>query len=97
MHYLLAKKNLIGPPPKKNPSLENEASSYVDGLYISTHLDAWCRLFHRLNNHALQISSCRKIRMTYKTEGTGLQADDIFQKGYTYQICICNDPAPKTY
>ena len=27
-----------------------------------------------------------KIRMTHKSEGGVLQTDDIFQKGYTYQI-----------
>ena len=38
-----------------------------------------------------------KIRMAYKSEGDGLQTDDIFQKGYTYQIFICNYPVSKTY
>ena len=27
-----------------------------------------------------------KIRMTHKSEGGVLQTDDIFHKGYTYQI-----------
>ena len=38
-----------------------------------------------------------KIIMMYKAEGGGLQAYGIFQKGYTYQIFICNDPLSKTY
>ena len=38
-----------------------------------------------------------KIIMTYKSEGYGLQEDDIFQKGCIYQIFICTDTAPKTY
>ena len=32
-----------------------------------------------------------RIRMSYKQEGYGLQADASFQKGYTYQIFMCND------
>ena len=36
-----------------------------------------------------------KIGMMYKAEGDGLQIDDIFQKGYTYQIFICDDPVSK--
>ena len=35
--------------------------------------------------------------MAYKEKGGGLQTDAIFQKGYTYQIFMCNDHSPKTY
>ena len=38
-----------------------------------------------------------KTRMTYNVEGDGLQKYDIFQKVYTYQISICNDPVSKKY
>ena len=38
-----------------------------------------------------------QIRMTYKGEGYGLQADALFQKGYTYQSFMCTDPDLKTY
>ena len=42
-------------------------------------------------NHAF------KIRMTYKSEGDGEQTDEKFQKGYKYQIFMCNNPVPKTH
>ena len=35
--------------------------------------------------------------MAYKEEFDGLQVDAFFQKGYTYQIFMFNDPAPKSY
>ena len=38
-----------------------------------------------------------KIRITYKVWGDGLHIYHIFQKGYTYQIFICNDHVSKTY
>ena len=38
-----------------------------------------------------------KIRMMHKAEGGGLQTDAVFQKGYTYQIFMCNYPVSKTY
>ena len=38
-----------------------------------------------------------QIRMTYKVEGDGLQADALFQKGYTYKSFMCTDPVLKTY
>ena len=38
-----------------------------------------------------------KISMTYKAEGDGLQTHAIFQKGYTYQIFVCNDLVSKSY
>ena len=40
--------------------MEGEASSYVYGIYISTHLNAWCQLFYRKNYHAFQRSPCEK-------------------------------------
>ena len=42
----------------KISKLEGAASSYVDIIYISNRLDAWCRLFHRWNDHAFQRSPC---------------------------------------
>ena len=53
--------------------------------------------FSMENYHAFQRPSCGGGRMMYKAEGGGLQAYGIFQKGYTYQIFICNDPLSKTY
>ena len=38
-----------------------------------------------------------KKRMTYKAKCDGLQTYTIFQKGYTYQIFMCNDPFPNIY
>ena len=35
-----------------------------------------------------KVNHADKIRMMYKAEGDGLQTDNIFQKGYTYQIFI---------
>ena len=35
--------------------------------------------------------------MTYKSEGDLLQTDNIFHKGYTYQIFICNGPVSKKH
>ena len=37
------------------------------------------------------------IWIMYKAEGDGLWTDVVFQKGYTYQIFMCNDPMLKTY
>ena len=33
----------------------------------------------------------------YKEKCDGLQKYDLFQKGYTYKIFMCNDPLSKTY
>ena len=38
-----------------------------------------------------------KIRMTCKAEVGEFKADHLFQKGYTYQIFMCNYHATKTY
>ena len=38
-----------------------------------------------------------KRRITYKAEGDGFQADALCQEGYTYQVFMRNDPAPKKY
>ena len=38
-----------------------------------------------------------KIRMMYKSEADLLQTDAHFQKGYIYQIFVCNDPVSKAY
>ena len=38
-----------------------------------------------------------KKRITYKAEGDGFQADALCQCGFTYQIHMRNDPAPKKY
>ena len=35
--------------------------------------------------------------MIYKAKGDGLQREAIFQKGYTYQIFMYNNPVSKTY
>ena len=35
--------------------------------------------------------------MIYKVKGDGLQKYSLCQKGYTYKICMCNDPLPNTY
>ena len=36
-------------------------------------------------------------RMTYKSKVNGLQIYDLCQKGYIYQIFMCDDPSSKTY
>ena len=38
-----------------------------------------------------------RIKMTYKTDGDGLHTYDLFNKGYTYQIFMCNNTVSKTY
>ena len=38
-----------------------------------------------------------QINMIYKAEFYGLQADALCQKGYTYQVFVCNDPNLKQY
>ena len=45
----------------------------------------------------LKIHYADKISMVYKSEVGGLQVDSLFQKGYTYKICICTDTVPKQY
>ena len=70
-------------------------SSYVYELYIYTHLDTWCCLLHRWNEHALQRSSLGKIGTMYKSEGSGLPPDSICREGYSYQIFIQNYPVLK--
>ena len=42
-----------------------------------------------------KIHHAEKLRMTYKSEDGVLHTDAIFQKGYTYQIFMCNDPVSK--
>ena len=36
-----------------------------------------------------------KRRITYKAEGDGFQADALCDAGFTYQVFMRNDPAPK--
>ena len=38
-----------------------------------------------------------KRQITYKAEGDGLQADALCDDGYTYQVYLFNDTAPKKY
>ena len=38
-----------------------------------------------------------KRRITYKAENDGFQADALCDDGYTYQVYLRNDPAPKKY
>ena len=38
-----------------------------------------------------------KKRITYKAEGDGFQGDALCQDGFTYQVFLRNDPAPKKY
>ena len=38
-----------------------------------------------------------KLRITYKKEGDGFQADALCDDGYTLQVHMQNDPAPKKY
>ena len=38
-----------------------------------------------------------KQRITYKAEGDGFQADALCDEGFTYQVYMRNDPAPKKY
>ena len=38
-----------------------------------------------------------KLRITYKSEGDGFQADDICDEGYFYQVYMWNEPARKKY
>ena len=38
-----------------------------------------------------------KQHITYKAEGGGFQADALYNEGFTYQVYMRNDPAPKKY
>ena len=38
-----------------------------------------------------------KLRITYKKEGDGFQADALCDDGFTLQVHMSNDPAPKKY
>ena len=38
-----------------------------------------------------------KLRITYKAEGDGFQADSICDDSYCYQVYMRNDPDPKKY
>ena len=38
-----------------------------------------------------------KLQITYKNEGDEFQADALCQEGYTFQVYMRNDPAPKDY
>ena len=80
-HYFISKKTDKTSTKNTISKLEGESSSYVGGIYISTHLDACCYHLHRRNYHAFKRSPFRKIRMTYKSEDYRLQADALFQKG----------------
>ena len=62
--------------------------------FIFTHiciLDAIISIYETTTN--FKGKNADQIRMTYKAEGDGLQADDICKKGYTYQVFMCTDPA----
>ena len=63
-HYLLTKITWSNLHLNKESKLEGAASSYVNGIYISTHLNTWCCLLHRWNDHAFQRSPCRQKRIT---------------------------------
>ena len=84
-------------PPLKKSKLDGAASSYFNGMYIYTHLNALCRLFHILNDHAFQRSACRQKMMMYEAKGDGLQTYALCQQGCKYEIFIFNDPLPKTH
>ena len=38
-----------------------------------------------------------KLRITYKAEGYGFQANSLYYDGYCYQVYMRNDPDPKKY
>ena len=72
--------------------MEGAASSYADGIYISTCTDAVVpvsiyEITMRFKGH-----SADKISTMYKSEVIRLQADALCQKGYTYEIFMCNYP-----
>ena len=35
-----------------------------------------------------------KLRITYKAEGNGFQCDALCDKGFTWTVYFCNQPAP---
>ena len=95
-HYLLAKKNLVKPPPKtKNANRKVQPLlmwmefifPLICMLGVTFSLDVITMSFKGRHEY--------KISMTYKSEGDLLQTDNIFHKGYTYQIFICNGPVSK--
>ena len=49
------------------------------------------------NDHAFQRSPCGQKSMMHTSKVDGLQTYYLCQKGYTYQIFMCNDTSPKTY
>ena len=38
-----------------------------------------------------------KLHITYKTEGSGFQADDVWKYGFAYEFYLCNDTAMNKY
>ena len=96
-HYLLAKTTLSNLRLKTIPNWGGAASSRVDKIYISAHLNSWYRLFRRWNNHAFQGSPCGGEMVMQKSKGGILQTYDICQKRYTYKIFMFNYPLPKQY
>ena len=46
-------------------------------------------------NMSFKVHHAEKNIMRYKAEGEVLHTEDIFQKEYTYQLFICNDPVSR--
>ena len=75
-HYLLYKTTRLNLHLKHNFILKDEASYHVDEIYISTHFDAWCCLFHVWNNHEFQRSPCGQKK--YDVQCKSLWITDIW-------------------
>ena len=77
--------------------MEDAAYSYLEGVYISTNLDAWCHYFHILNYYHSKGHHTDNTRMMYKAENDGKQSDYLCHKGSKYQLFMFTDTVPKTY
>ena len=86
--------HLMKLPPKKIPNLKVKpllmSMEFIFPLIwmlgVAFSIDEMTR--HFKGHHT------DKRRITYKEKGDGLQTYAICQKGYTYQIIMCNDPSP---
>ena len=92
----------------QNPAIETPSKDTVPNWKVKPFLD-WMNYFYPKvwslggpfsvdeMTMGFQGNHKDKKRITYKAEGDGFQADALCQSGFTYQVHLRNDPAPKQY